>query len=69
MQELFNAKHQNGYYFIYYIDLNGNRKNRFTKFKIRQGALKVLSNFDELIQLAYSVQTKSIDTVKPIHIV
>jgi len=49
MQKLFISKHKNGYYYIYYIDLNGKRKSVTTKTKIKSEAVKVLSNFDQLI--------------------
>lgn len=49
MQKLFISKHKNGYYYIYYIDLNGKRKSITTKTKVKSEALKVLSNFDQLI--------------------
>ncbi len=49
MQKLFISKHKNGYYYVYYIDLNGKRKSITTKTKIKSEALKALSNFDKLI--------------------
>ncbi len=49
MQKLFISKHKNGYYYIYYIDLNGKRKSITTKTKVKSEALKALSNFDKMI--------------------
>mgnify|MGYP001312149057 CR=1 FL=1 len=49
MQKLFISKHKNGYYYIYYIDLNGKRKSITTKIKVKSKALKALSNFDKMI--------------------
>ena len=50
MTKLYLSKHKNGYYYIYYIDLNGKRKSITTKTKVKSEALKALSNFDKLIK-------------------
>jgi hypothetical protein len=49
MQKLFISKHKNGYYYIYYIYLNGKRKNITTKTKVKSEAIKALSDFDKII--------------------
>ena len=50
MKKLYLSKHKNGYYYIYYNDDNGKRQSITTKRRIKSEALKVLSNFDELIK-------------------
>ena len=50
MTKLYLSKHINVYYYIYYNDDNGKRQTITTKAKIKSEALKVLSNFDEIIK-------------------
>ena len=42
---MFLSKHKNGYYYLYYLDVNGKRKNISTKSKTKSEANKFLSKF------------------------
>jgi integrase len=60
MKKLFISKHKNGFYYIYYSDDNGKRQSITTKTKIKSEALKVLSNFDELIKVKNTADPKQL---------
>jgi len=60
MKKLYLSKHRNGYYYIYYFDDSGKRKSITTKTRIKSEALKVLSNFDELIKAKNTIDPREL---------
>ncbi|MFZ1082315.1 MAG: site-specific integrase [Candidatus Kryptoniota bacterium] len=48
---MFLSKHKNGFYYVYYDDIDGKRKKITTKSKLKSGALDYLSKFNEELQI------------------
>jgi len=57
---MFLSKHKNGFYYIYYSDINGNRNKKSTRKKLKHEANNFLVTFSEKIESDKRNKTKSI---------